>query len=104
MLDFDFEANTWNSRASSIGQEKQFDSQSAVKQAVPCAVNGGENRLALRSYMLTCLNQHSAAVAKWYKAFLLLRIAATSIQVYVTWLVRAWAFLLTYPEADLTYF
>jgi len=29
-----------------------------------CRENGGENRLALRSYMLTCLNQHSAAVAE----------------------------------------
>jgi len=32
--------------------------------------NGGENRLALCSYMLTCLNQHSAAVAEWSKAVL----------------------------------
>jgi len=31
---FDFEAITWNARASSIGQERQFDSQSIVKQAV----------------------------------------------------------------------
>jgi len=31
-------------------------------------VNGGKNRLALRSYMLTCLNQRSAAVAEWSKA------------------------------------
>jgi len=36
-LIFDFEANTRKARASSIGQERQFDSQSAVKQAVPLA-------------------------------------------------------------------
>jgi len=47
-------------------------------------VNGGENRLALRSYMLTCLNQHSAAVAEWSKAVLRLRNATMSISVYVT--------------------
>jgi len=37
-------------------------------------VNGGENRLALRFYMLACLNQHSAALAEWSKAVLRLRI------------------------------
>jgi len=35
MSNFEFEANTWNARASSIDQERQFDSQSAIKQAVP---------------------------------------------------------------------
>jgi len=34
---YDFVANTANARASLIGQERQFDSQSAVKQAVPIA-------------------------------------------------------------------
>jgi len=33
LVNYDFEANTWNARVSSIGQERQFDSQSAVKQA-----------------------------------------------------------------------
>jgi len=28
----------YNARASSIGQERQFDSQSAVKQAVPLTI------------------------------------------------------------------
>jgi len=37
LLDNDFEANPWNARASSKGQERQFDSQSAVKQAVSLA-------------------------------------------------------------------
>jgi len=69
---------------------------------------GGENRLALRSYMLTCLNQHIAAVAEWSKAVLRLRIAATSIPVYITgWCGHGFdsqPFLLTYSEADLTYY
>jgi len=42
--------------------------------------DGGENRLALRSYMLTCLNQHSAAVAERSKAVLRLRIATPRFQ------------------------
>jgi len=73
-------------------------------------VNGGENRLTLRSYRLTCLNQHSAAVAEWSNAVLRLRIAATSIPVYVSgWCGHGYefhsqSFLLTYPKADLTYY
>jgi len=47
-------------------------------------VNGGKNRLALHSYVLTCLNQHSAVVAEQYKAVLHLRIAVASIPVYIT--------------------
>jgi len=34
---YDFEANIWNAKASSIGQERRIDSQSAVKQAVSLA-------------------------------------------------------------------
>jgi len=37
LSNYDFKANTWHARASSIGQERQFDSLSAVKQAVPSA-------------------------------------------------------------------
>jgi len=48
--------------------------------------NGSENRLALRSNILTCLNQHSVAVAEWSKVILRLRIAETSSVRY--WLVQ----------------
>jgi len=37
MSNFDFEPNTLKARASSIGHERQFDSQLAVKQAIPFA-------------------------------------------------------------------
>jgi len=77
-----------------------------------CA-NGGENRLAYTVhyiYMLTYLNQHSAAVAKWSKAVLRIRIAAISIPVCITgWCGHEFEshsqpFLLTYPEVDLAYY
>jgi len=36
-------------------------------------MKGSENKLALHSYMLTCLNQHSAAVVEWSMSNLHLR-------------------------------
>jgi len=53
MSNFDFEANTRKAKASSIGQERRFNSQSAVKQAVPLAKHINVNRLFVVCLLVT---------------------------------------------------
>jgi len=68
MIDYDFEAKTWNARASSIGQERQFDSQSAVKQSSPIseaitASNIKNIKFEIRNNKLDQLKSMSAKMA-----------------------------------------
>jgi len=68
-------------------------------------------QISITFFMLICMNEQRAAVSEWSnKAVLRLRIAATSIPVYVTrWSGHVFEsysqpFMLTYPEADLSNF
>jgi len=64
---YDFEANTSNARASSIGQERQFDSQSAVKQAVPLVKRSPLPILSILNSKLEIISHLSTVYFVYYK-------------------------------------